>query len=141
MNTFEKISLPSPHIKSSEIVFKEYLTIQKDKLVTPAGIPYSYYTVKTQPHAAMVIATTTDGRFVLNKEYRHAIRKHLLSCPGGLIDKGEQPIEGAKRELLEETGFTADEFTLMGEAYPLPGILEQSIFYVRAKGARRIQEP
>jgi len=124
-----------PTVKSTEILYDEYFRIEKDHLKTPEQTDYNYYTIIAAPIAVMVLAKTVDGRYVLNWEYRHPTKKTLLSCPGGVKDPGESPTECAARELLEETGYQAEGFEQIGEAYPFPGVCTQKTVYVRAKNA------
>ncbi len=86
----------------------------------------------------MVLATTPEGKFVINREYRYPTKEILLSCPGGLIDEGEEIISCAKRELLEETGYVADKFKSLGSSYPFPGITGQKTIFIRAFGAKKL---
>ena len=124
-----------PTVNGTEIIYDEYFRIEKDCLQIPEKGDYSYYTLIIAPVAVMVLAKTADGCYVLNWEYRHPVKKTLLSCPGGVMDPGESPTECAARELLEETGYKAEAFEQIGEAYPFPGICTQKTVYVRAKNA------
>jgi ADP-ribose pyrophosphatase len=127
---------PLPQVEESALIFQESLIkIQRDVLRLPSKPPYRYYSLRTYPYAVVILATTSDGRYVLNEEYRHPTKKVLLSCPGGYMDVAESPLEAAKRELKEETGFQAESFVLMGGAYPYAGISAQKTWYVKASGA------
>ncbi len=126
-----------PAIEESALVFEESLIkIQRDTLQLQNHPPYRYYSLLTPPYAVVILALTHDGAYVLNEEYRHPTKQFLLSCPGGFLnDENEDPLEAAKRELEEETGFHAEMFTLIGSAYPYAGISRQKTFYVKATGA------
>ena len=126
-------NIPIPEIKRSETVYKGYFEVREDLLQLPHGPRRIYTVLVTVPEAAVVVAETPDGKIVLNKEYRHPTGKWLYGCPGGKIDPGESPIEAARRELLEETGYTSDEFHLLGEAYPFPAVCHQRIHYILAR--------
>ncbi len=130
--------IPLPEIKSREIVYKGYFDVQLDQLQLPHGTTGSYVSVKAG-HAAAILAITKEGKLIINKEYRHPTGKWLLSCPGGRIDTGESPIEAAKRELLEETGYGGGRFSILGNAYPCPAVLDQIIYYVLVEDAEFIQ--
>lgn len=134
-------SIPIPEIKESHIAHKGFFTLRIDTLQLPHGIRKPYTVLETGPHAAAILAVTHDNKLVVLKEYRHPTSKWLYGCAGGRIDAGESPIEAAKRELLEETGYTADEFITLGSAFPFPAVCDQTIHYILAKGARYIQPP
>lgn len=57
-----------------------------------------------------VIAITDDGQFVMERQYRHGLGKTCFEIPAGVIEKGETPLEAAKRELMEETGYGEGEW-------------------------------
>lgn len=69
--------------------------------------------VKTRDFA-MAVAVTLDGRVVLECSYKHGPRRVALSVPAGYVEVGETPDQAARRELLEETGYTSDEWRLLG---------------------------
>jgi ADP-ribose pyrophosphatase len=130
-----------PEVKTSEIVHKGYFNVRVDLLQLPHGPKLSYTVLEIGVHAAVVLARTKDAKFVINKEYRHPPGKWLLSCPGGRIDSGESPLEAAKRELLEETGYGEGKSTLVGSAYPLPAITEQVIHYIYVEDVEFLKSP
>ena len=68
--------------------------------------------------ASCCVAIDKDDNIILVKQYRYAQKRELIELPAGKIDKGETPIETAKRELLEETGFISDEWKEIGFFYP-----------------------
>ena len=68
--------------------------------------------------ASCCVALDKDNNIILVKQFRYAHRKELIELPAGKIDFGETPIEAAKRELLEETGFISNEWEELGFFYP-----------------------
>src|SRR5512132_3195116 len=67
---------------------------------------------------ALVVALTKNDEGVLVKQYRHGSCDSLLEFSGGVVEDGEDPVEGAKRELLEETGYTVSRMIQVGKLYP-----------------------
>ena len=130
-----------PTVQQSNIVFDEFAKIRKDRLLLPNQHLYDYYTLITKQAAVVILAADFEGNWVLNEEYRHPTGKILLCCPGGFLNDDESPLEGAKRELLEETGYLAQNYTLIGNAYPFPGISSQNTLYVYAQNAEKVREP
>ena len=89
---------------------------------------------------ANVVALTENHEVVLIKQYRHGVQEIMWEIPGGVVDDDEDPMEGVKRELLEETGYTAKEFIQMGKLYPNPAIQTNSMYYFLALGAEKVTE-
>lgn len=131
----------TPKVLSSKIVYDDFLKIREDIIELKNGSTRPYSCLLLPENAAIILAQDTEGNYIINYEYRHPSRLFLLGCPGGLLEKGEDPIEGGRRELLEETGYAADEIYLTGCAYPFPGICEQKIYYLWAKNAVKKQDP
>ena len=85
--------------------------------------------------AVAIVPVKEDGTVVMVRQYRIAIDEELLEIPAGLMDPGEEdPLETAKRELREETGFTADEWVHLTEFYPTAGFCNEYIHIYLAKG-------
>jgi len=77
---------------------------------------------------ANVLALTKDHQAVLIKQYRHGVQEVLWELPGGVVEDGEEPIVGVKRELLEETGYTASNIIQVGKLYPNPANQINSLY-------------
>jgi 8-oxo-dGTP pyrophosphatase MutT (NUDIX family) len=69
---------------------------------------------------ANILALTKNGEVVLVKQYRHGVCDVLWELPGGVVEDGEDPTDGARRELLEETGYRALDLIPVGQLYPNP---------------------
>ena len=87
---------------------------------------------------ANIMAITKTGEVVLVRQYRHGVRDVLLEFPGGVVEDGEEPIEGAKRELLEETGYVASEWIQVGALYPNPALQTNTLHCFLALNAEKI---
>jgi len=87
---------------------------------------------------ANVIALTKNNEVVLIKQYRHGVQEVLWEIPGGVVEDGEDPLEGVKRELLEETGYTASEFIQVGALYPNPAIQTNTMYCFLALNAEKV---
>ena len=126
-----------PTVKSTRTIYKGFFEVREDLLERADGLTHPYTTLILNTHAAAIIAQDTEGRWILNREYRHATGEYILGCPGGRLEEGEDPILGGQRELLEETGYWSDEIELVGCCYPFPGLCDQKIYYLFAKNAVR----
>lgn len=134
------MNIPIPEVRRSEIVYKGFFEVREDLLKLPHGPQRIYTVLLSSPEAAVVIAETSDGKLILNKEYRHPTGKWLYGCPGGRVDPGESPIEAGQRELLEETGYSSTEIKYIGSAYPFPAVSPQRIHFLLAKQAQKTHQ-
>jgi ADP-ribose diphosphatase len=73
------------------------------------------------PGAVVMVPIDSDGRIWLIRQYRHAARREILELPAGVIEAGENFEEGARRELREEIGMTANTIQKIGEFFIAPG--------------------
>lgn len=91
-----------------------WVKVYVDRVRLPGGrIVEDYYRIEL-PEYAMVYAQKEDGRVLLERIYKHAIGEISFVLPTGCIEKDEEPIEAAKRELLEETGYAANKWSYVG---------------------------
>jgi len=79
------------------------------------------------PGATAIIPMLNESRIILLKQYRHALRKYIWEIPAGTIDPQESVINCAKRELIEETGYSAEQWQKLGEMTPVPGYSDERI--------------
>jgi ADP-ribose pyrophosphatase len=89
---------------------------------------------------ANVVALTKNGEVILVKQYRHGACESLLEFPGGVVEDGEDPMDGAKRELLEETGYSASTLIQVGQIYPNPALQTNTLYCFLALDAEKIGE-
>lgn len=85
-----------------------------------------------------VVALTKNDEVVLVKQYRHGVCEVLLEFPGGVVEDGEDPAEGIKRELLEETGYTASNMIPIGNLYPNPALQSNTQYCFLALDAEKV---
>ena len=89
------------------------------------------------PGAALVIPFLTKDKIICLKQFRPAINSYIYELPAGTLDKNESPLACARREIVEETGYFAKRFTLLGKIYPVPGYSTEKISIY--KGERLIK--
>ncbi|MEM0074375.1 MAG: NUDIX hydrolase [Candidatus Micrarchaeaceae archaeon] len=91
--------------------------------------------VKTKD--AAVIVPVLNNKIVIEKQYRAAINKYIYELPAGHIEKGESPEKSARRELEEETGYTAGKIKYLVNAYSSPGILTERLYFYLATDLKK----
>jgi len=115
-------------------VFEEHIRLPDGRLVD------DFYSIRL-PDFVVIAPVTEDGRLVLVRHYRHGPRRVTHSLPSGFIEGAESPGEAAKRELLEETGYAAGEWSALG-SYVVDGNRRCGLEHVfLATGVRRVSEP
>ncbi len=101
----------------------------------------STFFVIENPDWVNIIALEKNCRdVVLIKQFRHGTKEVTIEIPGGMIDKSESPETAARRELLEETGFSSDEFVLLGKSHPNPAIQNNTIYHYLALNCEKTHE-
>jgi ADP-ribose pyrophosphatase len=87
------------------------------------GQEHDFYVIDF-PSWVQILPVTANDQAVMVRQYRHGCGQILLELPGGLIDKNDiDPYESARRELLEETGYRAEDLLLLTKTYPQPAVL------------------
>ena len=86
------------------------------------------------PGASAIVAIDEENRIIMEKQFRYALNDYLLEIPAGKLDKGEDPLVCAKRELEEETGIIASEWISLGTIATSPGFCNEVIHLFVAKG-------
>jgi len=86
------------------------------------------------PGSTAVVPMLDGNTVIMELQYRHPLRDYLLEIPAGTIDPGESPLECAKRELEEETGYVAAELIEMGQVHILPAYSNEKIYVYLARG-------
>ncbi len=85
------------------------------------------------PGAAAIVPLTAQGGVLLIRQYRYALDAVIWEIPAGTLNPGESPLACARRELEEETGVTARDWTALGEITPLPGYSDEVIHLFAAR--------
>ena len=90
--------------------------------------------VVRHPGAVAIVAVTPEARLVMVRQYRYAAGRFLLEIPAGTLEPGENPEDTARRELREETGYSAKTLRPLGSFFSAPGFCDEVIHLFRAEG-------
>jgi ADP-ribose pyrophosphatase len=126
----------------SELVYQGlFLKVRRDKARLPDGSIHGREWV-VHPGASAILALADDGRVLIERQFRYAMQQVYVEIPAGKIDPGETPLQTARRELLEETGYTAKQWALLTRIHPAIGFTNEiiDIFLARELGARETRK-
>lgn len=120
---------------SSEDVFDgNLLHVKKDTVRLPNG-NIAYREWIKHPGASAVVPVTPEGRLIFVRQYRYPIQQVTLEIPAGKLDaEGEDPLDCARRELSEETGYQAEKYTFLTKLATTVGFSNEFIYIYAAEG-------
>lgn len=124
-------------ISRKNLVTSRFLEVFADTVRLPNGKIIEDYTVVKKHDVVIIVAITTDNKIVTFTEYKYAVDEMLNTLPAGHVEENEDPLDAAKRELLEETGYTSDEFSLCQALCEYPTKDLHKVYIVVAKNIRQ----
>ena len=114
-------------ILEEELIYQGRICKFTHDTVTFEDDSIGYRDVLHLPGAVAVLALTENNTILFVQQYRHAVEKELLEIPAGMLEKGENPVEAALRELQEETGYFAHHIEHLTDFYTSPGVVKETI--------------
>tara|TARA_B100000965_G_scaffold68391_1_gene53746 strand:+ start:1143 stop:1703 length:561 start_codon:yes stop_codon:yes gene_type:complete len=133
------------HIKKA--VVKERISTLKAKkfsfeikrVILPNGHEGTYGSI-IHPGAALAVPITDKGEVLILRQYRFAVSRYILEFPAGTLEKGETPINSIKREIQEETGYSAKTWDDLGILVPAPGYADEEIHLFLARDLSKLKK-
>ena len=122
-------------LESRYIIQRPWLTARVDKVQLPDGRINPEHYVLEYPEWVNIIAITGGGEFVMVRQYRHAMDIVLDELCAGVVEQGEAPLDAARRELLEETGYTSTDWTYLGPTLESTSKLTNTMHLFLARNA------
>ena len=131
------------HVLSTRVIYqaKPWVELSIQRVRLPDGRVVEDYHQIRLPEYCMVFAETTEGMVIAARQYRHGVGGECITLPAGLIEESEQALEAMKRELLEETGYTADDWKSLGSYVPNSNYGCGKAHLFSASDARYVKEP
>lgn len=124
-------------VLSSETIYQgKVFSLRKDRVVEPQGVEATREIV-THSGSVVVLPVFSDGRILLIQQYRYVARQFLWELVAGRKDDGENFVQGALRELEEETGYRAEKLTQIMDVFPSPGFLTENMVIFVAEGLKK----
>jgi ADP-ribose pyrophosphatase len=121
-------------VLSSETMYQgRVFGVRRDRVIEPSGVEATREIV-THPGSVVVLPVFEDGRILLIRQYRHVTGQALWELVAGKRDGHEAFVEGARRELEEETGYRAKKLTQILDVFPSPGFVAENMVIFVAQG-------
>lgn len=129
-------------VVDSEIVLEApILAVRRDQVRMPGG-NVSAREIVEHFGAVAIVAADEDNRLYLLNQWRQTARRRLVELPAGILDIAEEdPLEAAKRELVEEAGLEAESWSLLTDMFSSPGFAEEAVRIYLARGLRAVDKP
>ncbi|MBU4616701.1 NUDIX hydrolase [Rhodococcus sp. GG48] len=139
------MSLPGEHefdtVASRDVYSGAIVALRVDRVAMPGGREADREVVEHHGAVAMAVLDDLD-RLVLIRQYRHPLGRRLWELPAGLLDEpGEAPLDAARRELAEETGLAADDWSILVDVALSPGFTDESVRVFLATGVHDVERP
>jgi ADP-ribose pyrophosphatase len=126
-------------LNSEMVVDEKWYKLRRDEVELPNGVVLDDYYVSVRPDVVLTFPVTADNQVVFVRQYKHAAAAVFIELPGGVIDDHEtNPLEAARREMLEETGYTSDDMELVLEVIDNPTKDTNRIYFYLARNARQV---
>lgn len=133
MSRLEEKTLTTEKIFAGRVI-----RLQVEEVELPNG-QLSKREIVKHPGAVAILALTDNGKIVMVEQYRKALEKTIIEIPAGKLEGDEDPLQCAKRELEEETGYGCEEMTWLLSFYTSPGFADEIVHLYVAKGLHLIE--
>jgi 8-oxo-dGTP pyrophosphatase MutT (NUDIX family) len=119
-----------------------WLKVWEQDVTLPNGATIEGYILTEARDVGLAFAITEDERVLMVEQYKHGIGQNEVDLPAGYLDDNDSsPLAGTQRELLEETGYTSDDWLPLGDFVLNPNRSKNRFHYFLARNVRRVAEP
>lgn len=121
-------------LSSKNLIHRPHLDAYREVVELPDGRVYDeFYHLHFAP-VVCIVAETPDGKLLMERQYRHAVKDVLTEIPAGIVEQGETPLGAARRELMEETGYGGGEWRVLSVEYAQGGVQDNKMYSFYAQG-------
>ena len=145
MNKKKFMSIPGPEpseiIETKSSLDAKKIRFEINKFILPNSMEGEFGIIR-HPGAALAVPITDSGEVIILRQYRFACSRRILEFPAGTLEAGESPLESIKREVQEESGYSANRWEKLGEMLPCPGYSDEIIHLFLARDLTKlVQKP
>tara|TARA_Y100001968_G_C19069608_1_gene577675 strand:+ start:50 stop:610 length:561 start_codon:yes stop_codon:yes gene_type:complete len=126
-------------LKTNSCLNANKIRFEINTIELPIGIQGDFGIIR-HPGASLAVPITDDGQVIILRQYRFAVSRRLLEFPAGTLEKNEDPLEAMKRELQEESGYTASKWDPLGIMLPCPAYSDEIIHIYLARDLNLLDE-
>ncbi|MEM1312137.1 MAG: NUDIX hydrolase [Patescibacteria group bacterium] len=131
---------PWQTLETKTIFDSKFLKVYQDEVRLPNGNIINDYTLVEKPSVVVIVAIDSHNNLIVLNEYKHGAKEYLNVLPAGHLAKGENSLEAARRELLEETGYSGENFSELGVLYDYPSKDVHKVNVVLVKDIKKVTE-
>ena len=132
--------LAERRLASEEVYSGRLLKVRRDRVRLPDGTESAREYIR-HPGAVAIVPLFEDGRVLLERQFRYPLERVFVEIPAGKLEPGEDHLETARRELLEETGYTAEDWRHLATLYPSVGYSNERVELFLARGLKHEGHP
>ena len=128
---------PSKILETKASLDAKKIRFEINKFLLPNSMKGEFGVIR-HPGAALAVPITESGEVIILRQYRFACSRRILEFPAGTLEEGESPLESIKREVQEESGYSADKWDKLGEMLPCPGYSDETIHLFLARDLNQL---
>ena len=130
---------PSKILETKASIDAKKIRFEINRIQMPIGVEGEFGIIR-HPGAALAVPFTENGEVIILRQYRFACSRRILEFPAGTLETGESPLESIKREIQEESGYSAERWDSLGEMLPCPGYSDEKIHLFLARDLNKLDQ-
>ncbi len=130
---------PSEILETKASLDAKKIRFEINKFLMPNSMEGEFGVIR-HPGAALAVPITKNGEVIILRQYRFACSRRILEFPAGTLEEGESPLESIKREVQEESGYSAARWDNLGEMIPCPGYSDEKIHIFLARDLTKLEK-